>query len=392
MKAQALLNLGNVLSRLGEYELAAQSLAQGLTIAQQRQEKDLVVEILLSLGNNAQFEEKTTAALAFYQRAIATDADADLQLRAKLDRLDVFISSSQIVAANREAQEISQLLKELPPGQTIIQAKVSLARNLLELERPPMTISHLLLEAVREVQALKISRLEADALGILGSLYEQNQHAAAEPITEKALLIAQSVDARELTYQWQWQLGRILVAQGKTEQAIVANLVPSEVLLNQNFTRDGLQQKIATLPYPVVHLATHGQFSSRAEDTYLLTWNDCVNVKNLDYLLQNRDFNQQTPIELLILSAFQTAAGDNNAALGLAGVAIRSGARSTVATLWSIQDDSTAELITQFYQALTSPGTSKAEALRQAQLSLLRSPKYSHPYYWSAFVLVGNWL
>lgn len=335
---------------------------------------------------------KKLAALAFYQRAIATDADADLQLRAKLDRLDVLISSSQIVAANREAQEISQLLKVLPPGQTIIQAKVSLARNLLELERPPMTISHLLLEAVREVQALKISRLEADALGILGSLYEQNQHAAAEPITEKALLIAQSVDARELTYQWQWQLGRILVAQGKTEQAIVANLVPSEVLLNQNFTRDGLQQKIATLPYPVVHLATHGQFSSRAEDTYLLTWNDCVNVKNLDYLLQNRDFNQQTPIELLILSAFQTAAGDNNAALGLAGVAIRSGARSTVATLWSIQDDSTAELITQFYQALTSPGTSKAEALRQAQLSLLRSPKYSHPYYWSAFVLVGNWL
>ena len=138
-------------------------------------------------------------------------------------------------------------------------------------------------------------------------------------------------------------------------------------------------------------MATHGQFSSRAEDTFLLTWNDRINVKNLDRLLQNR-FTQDTPIELLILSACQTAAGDDRAALGLAGVAIRSGARSTVATLWSIQDDSTAKLISQFYRELKTPGASKAEALRKAQLSLLQSEEYQHPFYWSAFILLGNWL
>ena len=100
----------------------------------------------------------------------------------------------------------------------------------------------------------------------------------------------------------------------------------------------------------------------------------------------------KSPIELLILSACQTAAGDKRAALGLAGVAVRSGARSTIATLWSVQDESTADLMTQFYQALNQPQVTKADALRQAQLSLLHSPQYQHPFYWASFVLVGNWL
>ncbi len=176
-----------------------------------------------------------------------------------------------------------------------------------------------------------------------------------------------------------------------TEVQEISTLVPSEVLLDKSFTRDRLQSQITNLPYPIVHLATHGQFSSRAEETFLLTWDDRINVTELDQILQQRDFAKDTPIELLILSACQTAAGDKRAALGLAGVAVRSGARSTVATLWSVQDNSTAELMTQLYRALKTPGISKAEALREAQLSLLRSAKYQHPYYWSAFILVGNW-
>ena len=178
----------------------------------------------------------------------------------------------------------------------------------------------------------------------------------------------------------------------EVEVSEIADLVPSEILLDKNFTRDRLRSQITTSPYPIVHLATHGQFSSRAEDTFLLTWDDRINVKYLDRLLQDRDFAEDTPVELLILSACQTATGDKQAALGLAGVAVRSGARSTLATLWSIQDNSTAQLMIEFYRAIKKPGTTKAEALRQAQLSLLRSPKYQHPYYWSAFVLVGNWL
>ncbi len=169
----------------------------------------------------------------------------------------------------------------------------------------------------------------------------------------------------------------------------IAETVPAQVLLNQNFTRSNFQTEVETLPFSVVHLATHGQFSSKAEDTFLLTWDSRINVKDLDQLLRGRE--GQEPIELLVLSACQTAKGDNRAALGLAGVAIRSGARSTLATLWSVQDRSTAQLIAEFYRLLTQTRVNKAEALRQAQLYLLKSNDYKHPYYWSPFVLVGNW-
>ncbi|MEM8674712.1 MAG: CHAT domain-containing protein [Cyanobacteria bacterium P01_G01_bin.67] len=178
-----------------------------------------------------------------------------------------------------------------------------------------------------------------------------------------------------------------------TEVSEIATLVPTSVLLDQNFTRDRLQTQVTNQPYPIVHLATHGQFSSRVEETFLLTWEDRIKVQDLDQLLQDRDFTKKnTPIELLILSACQTATGDKQAALGLAGVAVRSGARSTLATLWSVQDNSTAKLMIEFYRALKIPGTTKAQALRQAQLRLLQDPQYQHPFYWSAFVLVGNWL
>jgi CHAT domain-containing protein len=171
----------------------------------------------------------------------------------------------------------------------------------------------------------------------------------------------------------------------------VSSLVPTISLLNQEFTQTQLAEQLASVSFPIVHLATHGQFSSRAEDTFLLTWDGRIQVSELDQLLESRDRQNRRPIEILILSACQTATGDKRAALGLAGVAVRSGARSTIATLWSVQDNSTAELITQFYAALKQPGIARSEALRQAQLSLLRSPNYQHPYYWAPFVLVGNW-
>ncbi|GAP94809.1 CHAT domain-containing protein [Leptolyngbya sp. NIES-2104] len=175
------------------------------------------------------------------------------------------------------------------------------------------------------------------------------------------------------------------------EMEQISTLVPTNVLLNQAFTRTQFEGKVESVPFPIVHLATHGQFSSEAENTFLLTWDGRINVKEFDQLLEGRNRRDRRPIELLILSACQTAAGDKRAALGLAGVAVRSGARSTIATLWSVQDNSTALLMTQLYESLRKPGMTRAEALRQAQLTLLRSPDYQQPFYWAPFVLVGNW-
>ena len=172
------------------------------------------------------------------------------------------------------------------------------------------------------------------------------------------------------------------------ELAQITNLVPAQILLDYRFTRQDFQTQIESEPFSVVHLATHGQFSSSAEDTFLLTWADKINVKDLGGVLQNKG---EKPIELLVLSACETAAGDNRAALGMAGVAVRSGARTTVATLWAVRDDSTALLMSEFYRRLVQPNTTKAEALRQAQLTLLNDSRYNHPYYWSPFVAIGNW-
>lgn len=180
------------------------------------------------------------------------------------------------------------------------------------------------------------------------------------------------------------------------EIAQIAASISARILFNQDFTRPRLQKRVEAAAFSVVHLATHGQFSSKAEDTFLLTWDDRINVKDLDLILRGQGesatLRDRKPIELLVLSACQTAKGDDRATLGLAGVAVRSGARSTLATLWSVQDLSTAQFMAEFYRILSQAGATKAEALRASQLSLLKSLQYKHPYYWAPFVLVGNWL
>ena len=172
----------------------------------------------------------------------------------------------------------------------------------------------------------------------------------------------------------------------------LSDQIDAQVLLNQDFTRDRFSTVLDQRPYPVVHLATHGQFSSDPKETFLLSWSDRISIQDFDRLFQKRMLGQFKPIELLVMSACQTAAGDNRAALGLAGFALRSGARSTIASLWSVNDQATSELMRAFYTQLIDGGLSKAEALRQAQIKVLSDPLYQHPNFWSAFVLVGNWL
>jgi CHAT domain-containing protein len=171
-------------------------------------------------------------------------------------------------------------------------------------------------------------------------------------------------------------------------QTIAAQL-PSTILLNQNFSAANIQSNLADRPPSVVHLATHGQFSSNSDQTFLLTWNDRLNLNQIRQWLQQT--SRPLPLDLLVLSACQTAKGDERAELGLAGMAVKSGAASTIATLWNVSDQATAQLMTDFYQYWQSPRQTKAQALRQAQLKQLRSPRYRHPYYWAGVVLIGDW-
>jgi CHAT domain-containing protein len=168
--------------------------------------------------------------------------------------------------------------------------------------------------------------------------------------------------------------------------------VSTTSLLDQQFTKQALESKVNAVSFNILHLATHGQFSSRADKTFILAANGPINVVDFDSILRSRDENRPEAVQLLVLSACQTAAGDNRAALGLAGAAVKAGARSTVASLWQIDDESTAQFVGTFYKQLKNGNITKAEALRLAQLQLLKHPNYNTPSFWSAYVLIGNWL
>ena len=174
-------------------------------------------------------------------------------------------------------------------------------------------------------------------------------------------------------------------------QKIKEVVAESEQLLNEEFNRQNLEKQMNSNQFTVIHLATHGQFSSQAENTFILASDGAINIKQLDNLFRSRETNPSRIIDLLVLSACETAPGDNRAVLGLAGMAVRAGARSTVASLWSLNDESAVEFMGHFYEELVQ-GKSRAEALRQAQLAFLEKKNgYDAPLYWAPYILVGDW-
>lgn len=175
------------------------------------------------------------------------------------------------------------------------------------------------------------------------------------------------------------------------ELAAIHAVYGGTVLENQDFLLASMQQELKETPYSIVHIASHGQFASDVRDTFLLTFDDKLTMDRLERVMSLSQYRDQ-PVELLTLSACQTAAGDDRAALGLAGVAVKAGARSAVATLWFINDQASSQLVTEFYRQLQNPEQSKAQALQQAQLTLIKDRRYQHPGYWSPFLLIGNWL
>ena len=176
------------------------------------------------------------------------------------------------------------------------------------------------------------------------------------------------------------------------EVEMVSGTISGDTLRDGEFVRPQLEAHVAANSYSVVHIATHGNFSSDPNETFLLLSDGLLKAREFDRLLQA---DPENAIELLVLSACETAQGDRRAALGLAGVALRAGTLSTLATLWQVNDESTAALMGHFYQQIAEdPHLSKAEALRQAQLQLWESGDrdWKAPFYWAPYTLLGSWL
>ncbi len=193
--------------------------------------------------------------------------------------------------------------------------------------------------------------------------------------------------------------------------SIINNKWRGKSLLNQEFTPANLKKQRAIYPYGIVHLATHAELSpDSAGNSYIQFWNTKISLEQIKSLeLDN------PPVQLLVLSACRTALGNPQAELGFAGLAVESGAKATVASLWSVDDGGTLAWMTQFYQQLKATPI-KAEALRQTQIAMIKqqvslknnpairgssslpasvaanldSRELSHPYYWAGFMLIGN--
>ncbi len=664
--ATALRTLGESLRVVGNFPQATLILERSLAIANQLQLPEAIALTQLSLGNLARTQislskdSKTPinpqVAINFYKQ-VAASATPDLKVQAQVNLLSLLVETNQLDAAKALLPQLQQNIATLPPSRSAIASRVNLAQTMIQMQKQPNSqiswseIAKLLAAGVKQAKDLGDIRIQADALGSLGNVYEHTQQwTEAEKLTQQAVQLGQQINAGDIAYRWQWQLGRVMKAQGKIESAIAAyteavgtikslradlaaanpnvqfsfreavepihrqlvgllvesnqkdnlkaardvieglqlveldnffregclngNLaqvdqvdkkaaviypiilenqlaiiaslpnsqnkaetknerdfryyktaisrqeieklttklegglkqstildltlpllqqmydlvlrpeaddlaasqvetlvfvldgvlrnipmaalhdgqqflvekysialtpglqllaprslkqqrlgalvgglsearsgfealpnvqqevenikaeLPSQVLFNQNFTNSAIQGGIGGASFPIVHLATHGQFSSQADDTFILTWDGKIKVNELSGVLKTVEISQDNSLELLVLSACETAAGDNRSALGLAGVAVRSGAKSTVATLWRVDDEATAKLMSQFYEQLVKAnqtGITKAEALRRAQLAILKNPDYQAPYYWAPYVLLGNW-
>ncbi|OQW92302.1 MAG: hypothetical protein BWK78_02105 [Thiotrichaceae bacterium IS1] len=169
----------------------------------------------------------------------------------------------------------------------------------------------------------------------------------------------------------------------------------TQTLINEEFDFAGLTGNLKDVPYAIIHFATHGHFEENSSNIFLLAYDEKLTLNVLDSLFNTQLFDEH-PVELLTLSACESALGqEQQATLGLAGTAIKTGVRGVVATLWKVKEDSTKLLVQKFYEQLSKPGTSKAKALQLAQLDLLKNTKYDNwddPYSWAAFLVIGNWL
>lgn len=194
---------------------------------------------------------------------------------------------------------------------------------------------------------------------------------------------------------------------------LVNSLWSGQSYLNNAVTLETLKAARQSRPYGIVHMATHADFlPGNLTNSYIQLWDEKLRLDQI------RELGWSNPqVQLLVLSACATALGDREAELGFGGLAVQAGVKSAVASLWSVDDVATAALITRFYKELkTAP--IKAEALRQAQIALLKGQVYvqeqqifgvetrglplpedaaigsdknlTHPFFWSAFTMIGN--
>ncbi|MEI2582665.1 tetratricopeptide repeat protein [Scytonema sp. PRP1] len=273
LKVTALRSLGNVLrvtgnleaSRQGNLETSPQCylktsrqiLQQSLEIAYSLPDKQPVADVLLSLGNTARSEQKIPDAIEFYRQAANAATSPSIRIDAQINQLKLLLESKQITAVQALLPQIQTQIGDLPPSRTAIYARINFAETLTQLRQNTNTdtpswvdIAQLVSSAVQQAKSLQDRRTESYALGVLGSLYEETQQwSDAQNLTQQALFMASAIDAKDIAYRWQWQLGRLLKARGDIKGAVA--------------TYEQAVNTLQSLRYDLVAINPEVQFSFR---------------------------------------------------------------------------------------------------------------------------------
>jgi len=345
-----------------------------------------------------------------------------------------------------EQLELVMVLPEGPPVRKVIpEANATILEQTLEEFREAVTDLARPRRYQKSAQQLyqwlvEPIEYQLEALGIDTLIYSMNAglrlvpmaalHDGEQFLVEKySLGTIPSVSLTNSTYETlknsqvlgmgasQFQSLRPLPAVPVELEVITQQLWSGKPFLNEQFTLNNLKTHSRSQPFEIVHLATHADFQSGdASNSYIQLWDTQL---RFDQIRQMGWYNPPQ-VELLVLSACNTAVGDVEVELGFAGLAVQAGVKSALASLWLVNDEGTLALMSGFYEQLSKPEvTIKAEALRRAQIAMLQgkirlengklqgleqlgeiplppdmaargNQKLSHPYYWAAFTMIGS--
>ena len=161
----------------------------------------------------------------------------------------------------------------------------------------------------------------------------------------------------------------MLVLPGVSEELkTLSKLSEVQVMENKDFLLENFIKNVHE-GHSIVHIASHGYFSGDPEKSFIMTYDRLLNMKQLANLFQNEAVNHK-PVELVTLSACQTAEGDDRSPLGLSGVVVQTGVKSAIGTLWPVADEAAKQFFSDFYKFYQQSGTTKAQAMQKAQLGL----------------------
>ena len=251
---------------------------------------------------------------------------------------------------------------------------------------------------VDKYSTTRLKSVLAGPLGPMTQLTPPMQSAAVAPnrllrsMNSRNLLVESVVAPRADGLNRIESLRSALALPGVSREVqALEKIMPGTQLVDAAFTVDAFALAAKSQRYGAVHLASHGVFGGSADSSYILAFDDVLTLDGLQNILKGEQF-QGAPIEVLSLSACETAAGNDRAPLGISGAAMKARAKSVLGTLWPVDDDAAVSVMTRFYAGIAQQGESKARALQQSQVQVLRKAQTAHPFFWAPFSLIGNWL